>query len=195
MFLWDLEGKIDEGRLTVELELLLHVWRVTCHLPTLFPRHPLFSQPPPYPPSGGNAARMKFPGDDEYKHAIPLLSLCHGILTNWSILSIPFLSKKKGSSGLAAQEQLALCDWSWHSHGRRIPAKLDLEISRTMNVPWRECSGVACSYPLAPGLWPSILASLKGACRAVFKWLLKIITRLRLQRLLTGLWFSRQFLN
>ena len=135
---------------------------------------------PPYPPSGGNAARMKFPGDDEYKHAIPLLSLCHGILTNWSILSIPFLSKKKGSSGLAAQEQLALCDWSCHSHGPRISAKLDLKTSRSMNVPWRECSGVACSYPLAPGLWPSILANLKGACRAVFKWLLKIITRLKL---------------
>ena len=38
-------------------------------------------------------------GADEWEHATPILSLCHGLFAAWSNFSIPFLLWKKGSSG------------------------------------------------------------------------------------------------
>ena len=46
---------------------------------------------------------------------------CHGIFADWSIFSIPFLLKKKRSSGPRTQwRHLVSCDWLWHSHGSLI---------------------------------------------------------------------------
>ena len=64
---------------------------------------------------------LDMPGADEQELATPILSLCHGIFTDWSIFSTPFLWWKKGSSGLVTQwRQLVFCDWLWHSHGSLI---------------------------------------------------------------------------
>ena len=88
---------------------------------------------------------------DEQELAIPILSLCHGTLTNWSIFSTPFLLWKEGSSGPVTQwRQLVSCDWLWHSQGSLIQSRFDLKINRSMKTPWQECSGVACSYSSAP---------------------------------------------
>ena len=43
------------------------------------------------------------PGVDEKEHATPILSLCHGIFTDWSIFSKPFLLRRKDSSGPVTQ--------------------------------------------------------------------------------------------
>ena len=59
------------------------------------------------------------PGADHLEHATPILSLCHGIFTDWSIFSIPF--PNKGSSASVTQwRQLVSCDWLRHSHGSLI---------------------------------------------------------------------------
>ena len=83
-------------------------------------------------------------GVDEQQHAHPILSLCHGIFTDWSIFSTPFLLWKKGSP-VTQWRQLVSCDWSWHSHGSLIQGKFDLKINRSMKIPWQKYSGVACS--------------------------------------------------
>ena len=73
--------------------------------------------------------------------------LSHGAFTDWSIFSIPFLSWKKGSSGLGKQwRQLVPCDWSWHSHGSLIPGKFDLKINRSMKKPWQVYNSHTSSY-------------------------------------------------
>ena len=91
------------------------------------------------------------PGADEQEPVTPILSLCHGIFTDWSIFSTPFLLWKKGSSGPVTQwRQLVSCDWLWHSHGSLIQSRFDLKINRSMKTPWQEYSWVACSYSYAP---------------------------------------------
>ena len=69
-------------------------------------------------------------------HATLILKLCHGIFTDWSIFSKPFLLRKKGSSGLLTQWcRLESCDWSLHSHRSLIPGKFGLKIiSRSRNT-------------------------------------------------------------
>ena len=77
---------------------------------------------------------------------LPLLSVCHGIFTDWSIFSTPFLLWKKGSSGPVTQwRQLSSCDWLWHSHRSLIQSRFELKINRSMKMPWQKYSGVACS--------------------------------------------------
>ena len=62
-------------------------------------------------------------------------SIFHGILTDWSILTMPFPLSKKGSSGPVTQwRQLVSCDWSRHSHGSLIHGKFDLKINRSMKI-------------------------------------------------------------
>ena len=57
-----------------------------------------------------------YTGADEQELATPTLSLCHGIFTDWSIFSTPFLSWKKRSSGPVTQwRQLVSCYWLWLS--------------------------------------------------------------------------------
>ena len=91
------------------------------------------------------------PGANEEEHATPALSLCHGIFTDWSIFSIPFLLWKKGSSGPVTQwRQLVSCDWSWHSHGSLIIGKFVIKMNHYQKTPWQKYSGVACSYSEAP---------------------------------------------
>ena len=106
-----------------------------------------FCQPNYTPESWlSSCIRSRWEGDKT-----PILSLCQGIFTDWSIFRIPFLLWKKGSSGPVAQwRQLVSCDWSWHSHGSLIPGKFDLKINQSMKTPWQEYSGVACSSS-APG--------------------------------------------
>ena len=91
-------------------------------------------------------------GADQQELATPILShVCHGIFTDWSIFSTPFLLWKKGSSGPVTQwRQLVSCDWLWHSHGSFIQSRFDLKINRCMKTPWQENSWVACSYTQAP---------------------------------------------
>ena len=85
-------------------------------------------------------------GADEQELATPILSLCHGIFTDWSIFSTPFLLWKKGSSGPVTQwRQLVSCDWLWHSQGSLIQSRFDLKINRSMKTPWQKYSEVACS--------------------------------------------------
>ena len=86
------------------------------------------------------------PGADEQELATPMLSLCHGIFTDWCIFSTLFLLWKKGSSGPVTQwRQLMSCDWLWHSHGSLIQSRFDLKINRSVKTPWQKYSGVACS--------------------------------------------------
>ena len=71
-------------------------------------------------------------GADEQELATPILSLCHGIFTDWSIFSTPFLLWNKRSSGPVTEwRQLVSCDWSWHSHGSLIQSRFDLKIKRS----------------------------------------------------------------
>ena len=77
-------------------------------------------------------------------------SLCHGIFTDWSIFTVPFLLWQKGSSGPVTQwRQLVSCDWSWHSHGSLILGKFDLKINWSTKTSWQECCVVARSYSSA----------------------------------------------
>ena len=86
------------------------------------------------------------PGADEQELATPIRSLCHGIFTDWSIFSTPFLLWKRGSSGPVTQwRQLVSCDGLWHSHGSLIQSRFDLKINRSMKTPWQKYSWVACS--------------------------------------------------
>ena len=63
-------------------------------------------------------------GADEQELATPILSLCHGIFTDWSIFSTPFLLWEKGSSGPVTQwRQVVSCDWLWHSRGSLIQSR------------------------------------------------------------------------
>ena len=65
---------------------------------------------------------------------------------DWSIFSTSFPLWKKGSSGSVTQwRRLTSCDWLWHSHGSLIQSGFDPKINRSMNTPWQEYSGVACS--------------------------------------------------
>ena len=81
--------------------------------------------------------------------ATPILR--HGIFTDWSMFSTPFLLWKKGSSGLVTQwSQLLSCDWLWHSHGSLIQSRFDLKINGSLKTPWQEYSWVECSYSWAP---------------------------------------------
>ena len=86
-------------------------------------------------------------------YTTPMLSLCQGIFTDWSIFSVPFLLRKKSSScSVTQQRQLFSCDWPWHSHGNLLPGNFDLKINRlSVKLPWQEYSGVECSYASAPG--------------------------------------------
>ena len=59
------------------------------------------------------------PEADEQELATPILSLCHGIFTDWSIFSTPFLLS---------------CDWLWHSRGSLIQSRFDLKINRSMKT-------------------------------------------------------------
>ena len=86
-------------------------------------------------------------GADQLEHATPILSLCHGIFTDWSVFSIPFLFYNKGSSAPVTHwRQLVSCDWSWHSHESLTPSRFDQKMNRSMKTPWQEYSGVVCSY-------------------------------------------------
>ena len=85
-------------------------------------------------------------GAEEQELATPILILCHGIFTDWSIFSTRFLVWKKGSSGPVTQwRQLVSCDWLWHSHGSLIQSRFNLKINRSIKMPWQKYSGVACS--------------------------------------------------
>ena len=78
-------------------------------------------------------------GADEQELATLILSLCHGIFTDWSIFSTPFLLWTKGSSGAVTQwRQLVSCDWLWHSHRSLIQSRFDLKINRSMKMPWQK---------------------------------------------------------
>ena len=114
---------------------------------------------------------------DEQELAIPILSLCHGTLTNWSIFSTPFLLWKEGSSGPVTQwRQLVSCDWLWHSHGSLIQSRFDLKINRSMKTPWQEYSCMLLliaswhqSIPTAP--FPPPLHSIPlGNCGQLQGW-------------------------
>ena len=92
------------------------------------------------------------PGADEQELATPILSLCHGIFTDWSIFSTPFLLWKKGSSAPVTHwRQLVSCDWLWHFHGSLIQSRFDLKVNRSMKTPWQKYSRVACSSSYAAG--------------------------------------------
>ena len=78
-------------------------------------------------------------GADEQELAVPILSLCHGIFTVWSIFSTPLFFWKKGSSGPVTQwRQWVSCDWLWHSRGSLIQSRFHLKINRSMKTPWQE---------------------------------------------------------
>ena len=47
--------------------------------------------------------RLSHAGADHLEHATAILSLCHGIFTDWSILSIHFLFYNKGNSAPVTQ--------------------------------------------------------------------------------------------
>ena len=79
------------------------------------------------------------PGADEQELATPILSLGHGIFTDWSIFSTTFLLWKKGISSPVTQwRQLSSCDWLCHSHGSIIQSRFDLKINRSMKMLWQE---------------------------------------------------------
>ena len=46
----------------------------------------------------GLKCKWIIPGAHQQEHATPILSLCHGIFTGWSIFIVPFFLWKKGSS-------------------------------------------------------------------------------------------------
>ena len=90
-------------------------------------------------------------GADEKEHGSPILTLCHGIFTDRSVFSIPFLLWKKGCSGTVTQDVKSV--WSWRSQGSLIHGKFDLKIYQSMKTSWQECVEVARSYASAPGAY------------------------------------------
>ena len=81
----------------------------------------------------------------------PILSLCHGIFTDWSTFSTPFLLWKKGHSSPVTQwRQLVSCDWLWHSHGSLIQSRFDLKTRPCARV--NLCPGGFCCCIKLDGL-------------------------------------------
>ena len=67
----------------------------------------------------------------------------HGIFTDPSIFRMPFLFRRKHSSGWRNSIKLVSFNWSWHSHGSHSHGKVDLKINQSMKTPWQECEEIA----------------------------------------------------
>ena len=81
-------------------------------------------------------------GADEQELATPILSLCPGIFTDWSIFSTPFFfSERKAvpvQSRSDVNNDLVSCDWLsfFYSHGSLIQSRFDLKINQSLKTPW-----------------------------------------------------------
>ena len=81
----------------------------------------------------------------------PILSFCHVVFADWSILVYLFFCERKAVPVQLTQwRQLVSFNWSWHSHGSLTPGNLDLKINRSVKTPWQEYKGFACSHSSAP---------------------------------------------